>query len=279
MERPRIIVVVGPTASGKSARALDLARQHSGEIINGDSRQLYRDMIIGTASPILDEQGEVEGIPHHLYNFVDPRDSFSVAQYVEVGHQKIGEVLSRGKTPIIVGGTGFYIDSLVKGAVFSQTPIDETLREKLSNTDLVDLQNQLQELSGEVFAATDVQNKRRVVRALERLLLGQDDVVYTHPYDVTYIGCEVVKDVLKERITQRTHNMIAGGLEDEVRNVFKKYGNTSVAGTTIGYQEWTAYFAGEKSREQIVEDIILATVQYAKRQMTWFKKNKEIVWH
>lgn len=279
MERPQIMVVVGPTASGKSARALDLARQHNGEIINGDSRQLYRDMIIGTASPILDEQGKVDGIPHHLYNFVDPADSFSVAQYVEIAHQKIAEVLSRGKTPVIVGGTGFYIDSLVKGAVFSQTLIDETLREKLSNADLVDLQKQLQELSSEVYTTTDVQNKRRVVRALERLLLGQDDVVYTHPYDVMYIGCEFAKDVLKERIIQRTRDMVVGGLEEEVCFVLKMHGDSCVARTTIGYQEWIPYFAGEKSKEQIVEDIILATVQYAKRQMTWFKRNKNIVWH
>jgi len=279
MERPNIIVVVGPTASGKSARALALAREHDGEIINGDSRQVYRDMIVGTASPLLDEKGEVEGIPHHLYNFVDPTYSFSVAQYVEVGHQKISEVLSRGKTPIIVGGTGFYIDSLVKGAIFSQTPIDEELRERLSGTELVDLQNQLRELSRDVYATTDIQNKRRVVRAIERLLLHQDDVEYTYPYTITYFGCQMEKDVLKERIIQRTHSMVAHGLEDEVRCVFEKYGEASVALTTIGYQEWVPYLRGEKSKEEVVSDIILATVQYAKRQMTWFKRNKDIMWN
>lgn len=275
----RIIAVVGPTAAGKTDVAQKLAVEQGGEIVNVDARQIYAHMRIGVAQPgFVGDVHDIEGIPYHLFEIIEPSETMDVARFVKRAHEKINEIHERGNVPILVGGTGFYIDSVCRGAVFGEKKVDLELRAKLESQPLDFLVAQLTDAAPDIAARTDIANKRRVVRALERFLGGEPDVTYTNPYDVVYIGVQPERELLKARIVQRVESMIVRGLEAEVRHVVERFGIGSPGMSAIGYKEWIPYFEGRVTREMVVAAIIANTWQYARRQMTWFRKNPLISW-
>jgi tRNA dimethylallyltransferase len=276
---PNIIAVIGPTAAGKTAVAHRLALLKNGEVVNADARQVYAHMRIGVAQPdFLGDAHEIEGVPYHLFEIIQPNESLAVAQYVTRAYNVIADILAREKTPILVGGTGFYIDSVCRGAIFGEKKHDALARQLLEQKPLNTLVVQLQSLSPEIAGRTDCDNKRRVVRALERILQQEPDVTYTNPYTVSYVGVQPDPVILKERIAQRVDTMIERGLEYEVRTVIEQYGISIPAMSAIGYREWISYFDGRITIQEVVEQIKKNTWQYARRQMTWFRKNSQIYW-
>lgn len=264
-----LIVILGPTASGKTDLAIKLAHKLNGEIVLADSRQIYKEMNIATAKPTQKEQ---RLIPHHLLNVITPDKIFSVAQYQKLAYKAIDGILKRGKTPFLAGGTAFYIYSIVEGWQFPKMQKNEELRKNLEKKPLLSLLKMLKRLDLARFKTIDQKNKRRVIRAIEIAHnLGNVPEMQKEPkYQCLLLGLKPSDAVLKQKISQRVDLMIKQGLEKEVKQLVKKYGWTSVLKNTIGYAEWL-YPAP-------AEPIKLHTWQYAKRQMTWFKRDRRIIW-
>lgn len=276
-----VIAIVGPTASGKTALSIELAKRLNGEIINGDSMQVYRGMDIGTAKI---HPEEMDGIPHHLLDIRDPDESFSVAEYQSLVREKIAEIQQRGKLPIIVGGTGLYVQSVLFDYRFSKQQVDEELRQTL-NAELERLgpgamHSKLMELDPEIDIHPN--NTRRVLRALEILLSGEEkedgSLARTPMYDELIIGLDVPRAKLYERIDSRVDGMMESGLLDEVRRLHDSGLRDVQSIKAIGYKELYAYFDGMYSLEEAVAKLKRNSRQYAKRQFTYFRNKMPILW-
>lgn len=265
-----LLVVVGQTATGKSSLALELAERCYGEIICADSRTVYRGMDIGTAKPTAAEQKRVR---HHCIDLIDPDGHFTAADFKRFAVAAMDDITWRGRMPILVGGTGLYIDAILYDYSF-RTPADTDRRKQLDGLSVAELQKQLR--AAGIALPNNPQNPRHLVRALEtggkqpeRAALRQNTLV---------IGLQLDKEELAARIVSRVDAMLQAGLEDEVRRLFKRYGFDIPPMQTIGYQEWQEYFNGVQNLEQTRKLIIRNTRAYAKRQRTWFKRNNSVQW-
>ncbi len=271
----KIIAIVGPTAVGKTALAIDLAKELNGEIISCDSMQIYRKMDIGTAKPSLQER---QGVAHHLIDIVDADEAYSCADYQTDARRAIEDILARGKLPIFCGGTGLYLDSVLYDRPFAEIPCDEELRARLNEREAQELFCELQQIDPESAMATHQNNKKRVVRALEvYYLTGKTKTRWDEESrkiaprdDITVIGLdESDRDRLYARIDARVDEMVAQGLEEEVRALRLK--RTSTASQAIGYHEFFDYFDGKITKEEAILQIKQHSRNYAKRQLTWFR--------
>ena len=275
--KPKMIVVLGPTASGKTDLAIDLAKKFNGEIITADSRTIYKGMDIGTAKP-----KELKGVPHYLIDIVSPNEDFNVALFKQEAVKKIDEIIERGKLPILVGGTGLYIKSIIENLDFPSVKADEKLRNKLEKKNTEELFEMYKNLDEEGSLKIDKNNRRRLIRAIEVSLSLKEPFFKERKkepiYDVLQLGIKINKKELEERIKKRVDKMIKQGLEKEVRKLSKKYGFNIPPMQTIGYREWQDYFDKKENLENTIEKIKTNTIKFAKRQMTWFKKDKTIKW-
>jgi tRNA dimethylallyltransferase len=283
MEKIPVYAVVGPTASGKSAYAIRLAKELDGEVISGDSMQIYRGMDVGTAKASVEEQ---QGIPHHLLDVAEITEGFSAGRFMELAAEKIAEIHSRGKTPIICGGTGLYIELLLTGKQLSENTADEKLREELlqfaNEHGNEALHARLLELDPKSAENIHPNNVKRVVRALEIALTtgstkseaDEKSKEGENPYAPTIIRLTYGdRAKLYEKINLRVRRMFEMGLEEEVRVLCEKgLRETPTASQAIGYKEFYPYFDGEIPLAQVEEDICRNTRRYAKRQETWFSR-------
>jgi len=276
-----LIVVCGPTASGKTRFSLELAKNLNGEIICADSMQIYQYMDIGTAKPTLEEQ---EGVPHHLFGIVDPRENFSLADYATLAHMKIHDIQFRGRMPFLVGGTGLYIDTVVNNIKLSDAS-DPELRKRLEQLTESDLYEKLNVIDSKAAEKIMINDKRRLVRALEIYEITgntpsqQKEISNSQGkiYDPQFFGITLPREQLYENINLRVDQMIERGLLDEVRTVYTR-GMNKTAKQAIGYKEIIAHLNGECSLPEAIENIKTNTRRYAKRQLTWFRRNKDINW-
>jgi len=268
---PPLLVVVGETASGKSQLALQLAQQLNGELICADSWTVRREVNIGTAKPTAAEQALV---PHHLLDVVGPGEDFTAAVFKDLANQAITDIAARGKLPIMVGGTGLYIDAVLYDYGFLAAG-DRAARQALNNLSVEALQDRIKQ-RGIAFGAVDIRNKRRLIRLLETD--GAQPTRQTLRSNSVVIGLQINREVLQDRISQRVDNMLAAGLEAEVRTLSKRYGWQCEALKGVGYAQWQDYFLGTQSLDETRQRIVKATLDLAKRQRTWFKRNKSIHW-
>ena len=281
MDKIKIICVVGATASGKTALGVELAKRLGGEVISADSMQVYKGMPIATAAATAEE---CEGIPHHLLEFLEIGESFSVAEFVRLAKEKAFDINSKGKVPIIVGGTGLFIDSLVDNVTFIGAGADETLREKLSEKSSEELYEMLKSVDENAAKGIHKNNRKRVIRALELYYGGiskteQNEKSHKEesPFDALYIGIGYKeRQKLYDRINLRVDLMLENGLENEAREMLGKTGITSRQ--AIGHKELKPYIDGEISLDEAAENLKKETRHYAKRQLTWFRRNQKINW-
>ena len=286
--KKKILAVVGATASGKTDMAISRAKEFDGEIVSADSMQIYKGMDIATAKPSIEE---MQGIPHHLIDFLERDVSFSVADYVKLANEKISDIISRGKLPIIAGGTGLYIDSLLNNVKFSETKKDEEYCKSLEKFAEINGNDELYKILAETDPESAVSihpnNLVRVIRALEvyhttgRKLseLKAESRLEESPYDSFIIGLDYSKrDILYDRINRRVDIMLERGLADEVGNLYLESGKMKTASNAIGYKELIPYFENVQSFDECVDKIKQETRHYAKRQLTWFRKNQKINW-
>lgn len=270
MDSP-LLVIVGETASGKSALALRLAEKFGGELICADSWTVYEGFDIGTAKPSSEEQAAV---PHHLLDVADPAVGFSAVEFKKLAVNTIRSIVKRGKLPIMVGGTGLYIDSVLFDYQFLP-PSDPVLRHELNALSLAEVLARAEAL-GLDTTGIDLRNKRRVIRLIENN--GARPTKGPLRENTLVLGIKTDREHLRERITARVDAMLAAGLEAEVRALADKYGWEAEPMKGIGYVEWKEYFDGSQSLDETRARIIKATMDLAKRQRTWFKRNVGIQW-
>ena len=285
--KPTVIVIGGPTASGKSKLGVELAKKINGEIISADSMQIYKDMDIGTAK-ITNE--EMEGINHYMIDFLSPEERYSVSDYKENAEKCIEEILQKGKTPIIVGGTGLYIDSLIYGIEFAHEEIDTEYREELNKMaeegKLEELYNKAIEIDPVAMEKISPNDKKRIIRVLEiyhktGMTKTEQDIKSREnevKYNYKVFAIDMDREVLYERINKRVDLMLDNGLIEEVEELLKKYKNFKTAMQGLGYKEVVEYLNGIVNKEEMIENLKRKTRNYAKRQLTWFRKNKDTVW-
>lgn len=282
-----LVVVAGPTASGKTATAIHICQKFHGEVVSADSMQVYKYLSVGTAKPTEEEKA---GIPHHLMDFLEPSQPFSVADYVELAKERILDIHKRGKLPVVVGGTGLYIDSLVSNIQFSDSVSNPKRREELQqfakekgNEALWSL---LEEKDPEAAASIHPNNVGRVIRAIEMIECSgktktqqlEESRREPSPYHTLYLALNYRdRQVLYDRIDQRVYLMLEQGLEREARWLME-HGYAPTAAQAIGYKEMFGYLNGEESLETAIERIQQGSRRYAKRQLTWFRRNEAIQW-
>ena len=285
--KPIVYVIGGPTASGKSKLAVELAKKVNGEIISADSMQIYKEMNIGTAKV---NKEEMQGVQHYLVDFVSPDERYSVSNFKKDAEKAIEKILEKGKTPIVVGGTGLYIDSLIYGIEFQNEEVDLEYREKLNKIadekGLESLYKKAQEIDPEAMKKISINDRKRIIRVLEiyhktgktkteqELQSRKNEVKYE--YKVFAITMD--REKLYERIEKRIDFMIEQGLIEEVKQILEKYHTFPTAMQGLGYKEVVEYLEGSCTKEEMIEKIKKETRHYAKRQLTWFRKNKETIW-
>ncbi|WP_125114489.1 tRNA (adenosine(37)-N6)-dimethylallyltransferase MiaA [Agathobaculum sp. Marseille-P7918] len=284
----RLICICGPTASGKTALSVALARQLHTEIISADSMQIYRGMDIGTAKPTMEER---QGVPHHLLDVCEPNEAFSVARYVELADAAAQDILSRGMTPIVVGGTGLYMDALIECSTFSGDETDLTVRQKYQQ--IADTQGNLAvhallaKVDPESAQRLHPNNLKRVIRALEvyeqtGMTIGEFNRMHKRPepkYQAVKIGvCPAERQVLYDRIDRRVDEMLSAGLLEETRRLLHQGALSSTAAQAIGYKELLTYLDGSDSLDSCVQLLKQRSRNYAKRQLTWLKRDDSIHW-
>jgi len=288
-----LIVILGPTASGKSELAIKLAQQFNGEIVSADSRQVYQEMNIGTAKPFLIQNSKfkinkkkkaiiINNIPHYLIDITKPDQEFNVAIYKKLALKTIKDIQKRGKTPFLVGGTGLYLAAIIKNIKFPQVPPQKELRRKLEKKSISELLKIYKKLDPQGVEFIEKGNKRRLIRAIEvskvtKKPFWEQRKKGRPPFEILQIGIKLSKEKLKKRIIKRVKKMFQLGLEEEARRLVKKYGWLPLL-QTIGYQEWQKFFTKEINKKEVEKLIIQHTLQFAKRQMTWFKRDKRIIW-
>lgn len=285
--KPFVLAVAGPTASGKTALGVALAKEYGGEVISADSMQIYKGMDIASAKPTAEE---MQGIPHHLIDFLDMGVSFSAANYVKLAKEKIEDILRRGKLPIIVGGTGLYIDSLLNNVKFSECVSDENYRAELYDFAKTNgneaLHALLAEIDPESAESIHPNNLVRVIRAMEvyRVTgrkfseLKAESRLEESPYNSLIIGLDYAdRQVLYNRIDLRVDEMVKTGLVEEAHALWQER-VMKTAANAIGFKELIPYFEKSMALEACIDKIKQETRRYAKRQLTWFRKNKRIRW-
>ncbi|MBU0661223.1 tRNA (adenosine(37)-N6)-dimethylallyltransferase MiaA [Patescibacteria group bacterium] len=291
----KVIVLVGPTASGKTDWSLRFAKKYKGEIISADSRQVYKKMSIGTAKAEgiwewgaswkgLRRTYHVEGVPHHLIDFLDPGKRFTVAEFRDRALKYIKLSFKHGRIPMIVGGTGLYVSSLVDNFNIPRVEPNNKLRKSLEEKPEEELLGLLQKMDPVAVKTIDGRNKRRVIRALEVCILtgepfSQQKKQGEPLYDFLQIGVDAERSVLHSRINTRVDKMLDAGLLEEINGLLKqKYSWDLPSMSGIGYRQFRAYLEGTRSVEESVELLKRDTRRYAKRQMTWFNRDKRVVW-
>ncbi len=281
MEKTKIICVVGATASGKTDLAVKLAKAVDGEIISADSMQVYKNMPIATAVATKEEQ---DGVVHHLVEFLDADQTFSVADFVERAKVLIDEITARGRVPIVAGGTGLFVDSLVKNISFSEVGSNAEIRNELAEKSNEELYERLLQLDPNAAEDIHPNNRKRVIRALELCMSGtskteqnENSMLIDSPYDALYIGIGYKdRQKLYDRINKRVDLMLEAGLENEARQMLGKQGLT--ARQAIGHKELQPYIDGKITLDEATENLKRETRRYAKRQLTWFRRNENINW-
>ena len=286
--KPKVIVIVGPTASGKTALSIECAKKFNGEIISSDSMQIYKDMNIGTAK-VTEE--EAQGIKHYLVDFVSPEQRYSVSDFKRDAEEALEEIIAKGKTPIVVGGTGLYVNSLIYGIDYQDMEYDKEYRNELmekaeSEEGLKSLYEEAVKIDPEAMEKISPNDKKRITRVLE--IYKQTGMTKTKQeelsrlkevkYDYRVFAITMPREELYERINLRVDLMIKDGLIEEVESLLKKYKNFPTAMQGLGYKEVVEYLNGEYSKEEMIDKIKQETRHYAKRQLTWFRRNKEIIW-
>lgn len=287
MNKIPVIAVVGPTASGKTSLSIEIAKRFGGQVVSADSMQIYEKMNIATAKPT---EEEMQGTPHHLIGFQPVDKKFSVAEYVQLANECIEKIYNAGDLPVIVGGTGLYIDSLLQNIQFSKEESNTEIREKL--TEMFNekgaeyMLNWLQEIDPETANRLHLNDKSRIIRALEiykltgKTLTEQKELsrLEETPYDVLYIGINYRdRNVLYDRINLRVDLMLENGLLEEAEE-FYNIPADKTACQAIGYKELAPYFRGDATLEDCIEKLKLKTRHYSKRQLTWFRKNQNVNW-
>lgn len=287
MNKPKVIVICGPTASGKTALSIELAKKINGEIISSDSMQIYKNMDIGTAKPSKEER---QHIKHYMLDFVDPNQRYSVAEFKKDAENAIEEILAKGKTPIIVGGTGLYVDSLIYGIEYQDIKIDEKYREyleqRVKNEGLEILYNEAKSIDPLAIQKISPNDKKRILRILEiykatgknKTEQEKESRKNDVKYDYKVFAINIDREILYDRINKRVDIMIEQGLIEEVKNLLQKYDEFPTAMQGLGYKEVVEYIQGKTTKEEMIGKIKMETRRYAKRQITWFKKNKQTVW-
>lgn len=283
----KIVGVVGPTASGKTALAIEIAKQYNGEIVSCDSMQIYKYMNIGTAKP---NKNEMQGIPHYMIDIISPSQTFNVAKFAEMAKECISDILSRGKLPVLAGGTGLYFDSVINNTKFAELGHDEKYCEELRNAALnygnEYVHNLLEEIDPTSAQAIHPNNLRRVIRALEIYKVSgktmtecNKDSVRPQLYSPIVIGINMDRELLYERINKRVDIMLNCGLLNEVKEILDMdISPDTTAMQAIGYKELVKYLNGLISYDDAVEEIKRESRRYAKRQLTWFRRNENINW-
>lgn len=285
--KPKVIVICGPTASGKTALSIELAKQIDGEIVSADSMQIYKDMDIGSAKPSVEE---MQGIKHYMLDFVSPEERYNVADYKEEAINAIQEILKKGKVPIVVGGTGLYVDSLIYGIEYPKMEFDEEYRKELEKRAEVEglekLYEEAQKIDPEAMKIISTNDRKRIIRVLEiykstgktktqqEIESRKNEV----PYDYKVFAINMDRELLYDRINRRVDIMIEQGLVEEVKSITEKYNNYPTAMQALGYKEIKEYLDGFLTKEEAIEKVKQETRRYAKRQLTWFRKNKDTVW-
>ncbi len=286
---PRVVCVVGPTASGKTKMGAALARRFNGEVVSVDSMQIYRGMSIGTAAPTAEEMA---GVPHHMIAVADPAESWSVARYVAEADKCVQDILLRGKLPVLVGGTGLWLDALIRGTDFAQghqgTEVRQALQRRMETEGAAALLEELRQIDPETAARLHLKDEKRIIRALEvwqetgETITDHDRRTREAPnrYDAVYIGLDFAhRQDLRRRIDARVDAMVARGLLDEVRALLSAgLPPDATALQAIGYKQFLAVDRGELTEAEAVEEVKLRSRQYAKRQLTWLRRNDKIHW-
>lgn len=286
----KLLVVCGPTATGKTRLALSLAKALNGEIVSADSKQVYRGLNIGTGKDIPPDAKKegfylFNGVKIWGYDLAGPKEEFSVSRYLGFAQRKIEEIISANKLPILVGGTGFYIKSIVDGISTLKIPRSKNLRKNLegkTQDELFELLAQLDSIKAGGLNASDKKNPRRLARAIEIAtwkLKGQKIPGEGKIYTKLFIGLTAPKEDLFKKIKKRVDERIDVGIEKEIRRLLKSGVNwTDQSMSSLGYRQWKSFFEGKKDKAQTIKDWVNEERKYAKRQITWFKKDKRINW-
>ncbi len=276
IEKPKIIVVIGPTASGKSDLAVKIAKEKNGEIISADSRQVYKGLDIGTGKIT---KREMRGVPHYLLDVANPKKTFTVADFKKLAEKEIENILSRGKIPIIAGGTGFYIDALVYDLDLPEVPPNKELRKKLEQKTIEQLFKELEKIDPERAVEIDSKNKVRLIRAIEiaKTIGKVPKIKPKSKYNIEWIYVDWPDEILKERIHTRLLKRIRGGMIKEAQDLHSKglsYKRMEELG--LEYRYVAKFLKGEISKEEMISELSTKIWQYAKRQRTWFKKTIDL---
>ena len=287
MNKPKVIVICGPTASGKTALSIELAKKINGEIVSSDSMQIYNHMDIGTAKP---SEEEMQGIKHYLIDFVSPEERYSVADYKKDAKKAIKEILKKGKIPIIVGGTGLYLDSLIYEIEYQNIEFDESYRleleKQVEENGLEKLYEEAKKIDPQAIEKISPNDKKRILRILEiyhatgknKTEQEKESRKKEVEYDYKVYALNWDREKLYERINKRVDIMIEQGLIEEVKKIYNKYDKFPTAMQGLGYKEVVEYLEGKTIKEEMIEKIKQETRRYAKRQLTWFRKNKQTIW-
>ena len=281
ISKPKVIAIVGATASGKTAYAIELAKKVDGEIISADSRLVYKGFDIGTAKPTKTKQ---DGIPHHMIDIVEPEFEYSAGLYNTQAKKAIEDILSRGKTPIIAGGTGLYIDILLKNYTLPQIEANHQLRNELKKLSKEDLYETLLKLDPQAGESIDINDGKKVIRAIEIIktsgkTLKEARGIADSEYYIEWLGRNFDRETLYSRINKRVDKMVESGLIDETKALLSKHGRIPNLVNTIGYREIIGFLDNNYSLDEALELLKKNTRNYAKRQLTWFRKNENISWN
>lgn len=283
----KVIVICGPTASGKTKLSIELAKKINGEIVSCDSMQIYKDMTIGTAKPTTEE---MQGIKHYLIDYVSPETRYSVADYKKDAIKAIKEILGRGKVPIVVGGTGLYLESLIYGIEYNEIEIDLEYRNELEKIEqekgLQGLYEMAKKIDEEAIKKISANDKKRIFRVLEiyhstgktKTELEIESRKNGPEFDYVLFGIKMDREKLYERINKRVDLMIEDGLVEEVKQILNKYSEFPTAMQGLGYKEVVQYLNRQISKDEMIEKIKMETRRYAKRQLIWFKKYRNLTW-
>ena len=287
MQKEKVIVICGPTASGKTALSIELAKKINGEIVSCDSMQIYKDMDIGTAKP---SEAEMQGIKHYLIGTISPEIRYSVADFKKDAKIAIAEIIKKGKTPIIVGGTGLYVDSLIYEIDYPNIEFDEAYRQHLEQRvekeGLANLYEEAKKIDFKAIEKISANDQKRILRILEIYhATGKNKTEQEIEsrkkeveYDYKIFALSWDREKLYQRINKRVDIMIEQGLVEEVKFILEKYKTFPTAMQGLGYKEVVEYLNGNLNYEEMIEKIKQETRRYAKRQLTWFRKNKQTIW-
>ena len=283
----KVIVICGPTASGKTKLYIELEKKINREIVSCDSMQIYKDMNIGTAKPTFEE---MQGIKHYLIDFISPDKRYSVAEYKIDAEKAIEEILNKGKIPIVVGGTGLYIDTIIYGIEYPKIEFDDKYRKELEEREkkegLIKLYEEAKQIDEEAIKKISINDKKRILRILEIYHATgknktEQEIISREKgpkFDYKVFAINMDREKLYERINKRVDIMIDNGLIDEVKKLLNKYKEFPTAMQGLGYKEVKEYLENKISKEEMIDKIKQESRRYAKRQITWFKKNKQTIW-